>query len=82
MPPVILEFFPPSVIALNEELLNHPPLTSMLRPDMSLEEKLGHIAAYCDVGVDGYYLEDEIETLIYLLLQRLKNKSAIVIHQQ
>ena len=77
--PLIIEYFPPAVIALNEELINHPMLTQMLRPEMPLEEKLGHVAAYCNVELDGYYLEDEIETLIYLLLRQLKEKSIIIL---
>jgi len=75
---VILEYFPPVAIALNEEIQYHPQLMAVLNPSMSLEEKFGHIAAYCDVVVDDYYLEDDIEILCHLLLQRLKKKSAII----
>lgn len=76
--PVILEFFPPAAIALNEELQYHPQLQAILHPKMTLEEKLGHIAAYCNVVIDDYFLEEEIETLFHLLLSRLKQKSAII----
>lgn len=76
--PAILEFFPPAAMALNAELQYHPKLTALLQPHMTLEEKLGHIAAYCNVVVDDYYLEEEIESLILLLLSRLKKKSALI----
>lgn len=76
--PVILEFFPPAALALNEELQYHPTLTAILHPKMSLEEKLGHIASYCDVVIDDYFLEEELDTLFHLLLSRLKKKSAII----
>lgn len=78
--PAILEFFPPVVIELHKELEHHPILTAILQPHMTLEEKLGHIAAYCNVVVDDYMLEEEIETLIHLLLQRLRVKSALVVN--
>lgn len=78
--PVILEFFPPVMLAIHQELEKHPMLTSVLRPEMPLEEKIGHIAAYCNVEINDYFLEEEIETLMHLLLQRLKNKSLIVVN--
>ena len=78
--PLILEFFPVLVMELNKELNNHPLLTSILSPHMSLEEKIGHIAAYCNVVVDDYYMEEDIEILCHLLLKRLREKSTITIN--
>ena len=77
--PAVLEFFPQVAIELNKELQYHPLLQATMTPSMSLEEKIGHIAAYCNVVVDDYFLEEEIEKLMNLLLSRLKVKSAIVI---
>ncbi len=80
---MILEFFPEAAIALNEEIRNHPALQVVLGElpqSTTLEERVGHIAAYCDVVLDGPYLEEDLEKLFYLLLKRLKNKSAIVVH--
>lgn len=78
--PVIIEMFPPVMLAINQELQNHPLLTATLRPDMSLEEKIGHIAAYCNVVIDDFFIEEELDTLMHLLLQRLKNKSLTIIN--
>lgn len=78
--PAVLEFFPAAMIELNKELQYHPLLTSTLRPSMSLEEKLGHTAAYCNVVIDDYFLEEELENLIHILLQILRKKSAIIIN--
>ena len=78
--PVIIEMFPPVMLAINKELEYHPMLTSILRPEMSLEEKIGHIAAYCNVVIDDYFIEEELDTLMHLLLKRLKNKSIAIIN--
>lgn len=80
--PMIIEMFPPVVLALNEEVKNHPLLLATLETaqPQSLEEVLGHVAAYCNVGLDGYYMEEDIEALFVLLLNRLKIKSTIHIN--
>lgn len=78
--PVHMEMFPPVVLEIQRELENHPMLTSILRPDMTLEERVGHIAAYCNVVLDGYYDDKDLEALFTMLLGRLKKKSAIIIH--
>ena len=78
--PAILEFFPPVMLEIQKELQYHPLLTATLSPHMSLEEKLGHIAAYCNVVIDDYFLEEGLDTLMHLLLNRLKTKSALVVN--
>ena len=78
--PVILEFFPAAMIELNKEIKYHELLMATLTPSMSLEEKLGHTAAYCNVVIDDYFLEEELENLIHILLQILRKKSAIIIN--
>lgn len=78
---MILEFFPPVVQAVNREIENHPLLSSLLaaHPGADLETRIGIIAAYCNVVVDGYYLEEDLETLFHLLYKILREKSAITI---
>ena len=73
------EYFPEEAIALQKELHNHPALTKILREDMSLNERLGHIAAYCNVEVDGMFDDADLKELFTLLVHRLKNKSIILL---
>lgn len=73
------EYFPEEAIALQKELHNHPALILTLREDMSLNEKLGHIAEYCNVEVDGMFDDADLKELFTLLVHRLKNKSIILL---
>ena len=83
---MIVEMFPPVVVALNEEVRKHPLLLAELSKleqtngqlDMSM--MTGAVAAYCGIGLDGYYLEEDLIILFHLLLSELQKRSAIVIH--
>lgn len=79
---MILEFFPPVVQALNLEVSKHPVLLEVLRQQgrMDLETTVGHVAAYCDVILDDYYMEEDLEALFNLLLDRLRKKSMSVLN--
>lgn len=83
---VQIEYFPQVALALNEEMKSHPLLLASLadmemytgRP-LLLEEKIGAIAAYCDVMLDGEYYEEDLIVLFHLLLDKLRSKSAVLI---
>ena len=79
--PAVIEIFPEVAIELNREVAKHPMLAkvlSSLPPNTSLEERLGHVAAYCNVVVDDYYLEEDIEILLHMLVRRLKGKGTLI----
>ena len=77
---IVLEFFPHAVVELSREIQHHPLLTATLAPGMTLEEKLGHVAAYCNVAIDDYLLEDDLDILVKLLLQRLQSKNTLIVN--
>ena len=70
-------YFPQSIIELQEEVQSHNQLLInllQLPKDSPIELKIGEIAAYCDVVLDGYYGEEEIDKLCDILVQKLKQK--------
>lgn len=70
-------YFPPVIQALQEEIQQHPDLlVNMLQlpKGAAIEEKLGEVAAYCEIALDGYYGEDDILKLCDILVARLKKK--------
>jgi hypothetical protein len=75
--------FPESAIALHQEVSKHPALLSALSclgPESTLNERIAIIAAYLGMVVDGYYKEGELEALFDIMLEKLRSKSAIIIH--
>lgn len=71
-----LQFFGDNKIALSREIHNHPELLELLsdhHPD-DWEVKLAHIAVYCEVILDGDYLENQIEQLCGILTEKLITK--------
>lgn len=69
--------FPPQVIALQAEIQQHEPLLIQLLQmpkDSPMEEKLGTVAAYVDIVLDGVYSEADIFALCDVLVARLKRK--------
>ena len=76
-----LEYFDPRMIALQEELLNHPRLMELLakHPPQEMEMRLAEVAAYCEVMLDGYYSREQLAELADVLTRKLKQKSCIVI---
>lgn len=68
--------FPDEVIQLNKELATpyHPELVAILHKlpsNVSFQERLGHIAAYCDLVLDGMYSPDDIAGICDELANRL-----------
>ena len=78
--PVTLEFFASSRIALNLELRNHPPLMEKLAAYESSDfpGKIGEVAAYCEVMVEGTYMPSELDRLCEILFFKLQEKNAVV----
>lgn len=76
-----LVFFPESFIALNQEVGNHPELCARLakHPSQELEIRLAEIATYCDIILDGYYTQEDLERLADILVRKLKDKNSIII---
>ena len=79
---MIIEMFPPAAIALNDEVSKHPLLLSLLQSmgPMDLETTIGHVAAYCDVMLDDYYMNEDLEALFNLLVNRLRAMNTIHIN--
>lgn len=77
-----LHFFPAEALALQEELQYHPDLQRQLMQDPSneLELRLGRIAAYCEIIMDGYYDNAQLVALCGILAERLKKKRTIIIN--
>lgn len=71
-----LEFFPEERIRLQQELIHHPELCEFLakHPANEFEIRLSEIAAYCEVILDGYYSQEELNKLCDILTRRLIQK--------
>lgn len=74
-----IQMWPDEVIRLNEELATglHPRLEAIfqkLPPEIDFAERMGHIAAYCDLVLDGMYSPDDIAGICGTLVQRLEAK--------
>lgn len=71
-----LHFFPEGVILLNKELATgvHPKLEAILSKHDSndWELRLADIAAYCDVVIDSYFVDEDLNKLCAILSGRLQ----------
>ena len=77
--PYAIEMFPDEVMELNRELATpyHPPLAAIMHAlptDTSFAERIGHIAAYCDLILDGEYMPEDIAKICGELVKRLEKK--------
>jgi hypothetical protein len=72
--------WPEEVIQLNMELSHtdlHPQLAEIMHnldPACTFAERLGHIAAYCDLMLDGEYMPEDIAKICGELCKRLEKK--------
>lgn len=75
------QYFPPELLALQQELFNHPDLCRQLATHASgdVEEKFAEIAAYCEVILDGVYTEQDLCKLADILTRKLKEKNSLII---
>lgn len=70
------EYFSNTFIVLNEELQNHPALLInllQLPKDSPVEMKLGEIAAFCGIILDGMYTPEQVEELCEECIKRLRH---------
>jgi len=76
------EMFPPVFLALQEEIQKHQALLVnllQLPKDCGMEMKLGEVAAFCGIILDGDYNEKEIIELCEECVKRLKQARAELI---
>jgi hypothetical protein len=71
-----IEMFPTERIELHREVGRHPALVEILseQPSATFEEKLAHIATYCNVLIDGDFTQREINQLCDILIRELQQK--------
>lgn len=74
-----IQLWPEEVIELNRELASglHPRLEKILNelpPEQTLQERLGHVAAYCLIKVDAVFDEHSLMEFCKLLRMRLEER--------
>jgi hypothetical protein len=76
-----LEWFPPELIALREEIQHHPDLLVILhaQADKDVYIHICEIAAYCRILLNGEYTRDDIINLCDKLVMELKKLRVAVI---
>lgn len=68
------EYFPPVVMALQEEIQRHQALLEQLcqlPANSDLSDKLGTVAAFCGIAMDGLYDNDSLLKLCEILRTKL-----------
>ena len=75
-----LQFFTESHIELVREIHKNPELKNAIvdANPADINEALGHVAAYCNIAVDGYYHQQELDDLIEELVLVLRQKRSSV----
>lgn len=75
-----LEFFPRERLDLAQEVKEHPDLLKLLANHKAdeFEIQIAEIAAYCDVILDGEYLQSDLDNLCTILVKKLRNKRSII----
>ena len=76
-----LEWFPPELQALREEIDFHPDLKLLLhnQEDKDVYIQICEIAGYCQVLLDGMYTRDNMIDLCGILIGKLQAKRTILI---
>lgn len=77
-----LEYFSEALQELNRELPNHPLLVAQLKTYMPSDDggRIGEIAAFCNVAMDGTYSPEDLEGLYSILVHKLKDLRKIIVH--
>ena len=82
---IVLNFFPQEKVELLREVNRHPMLKLILA-DTGLGNNeddwpgvLGHVAAYCNIEMDGMYTPDDLIYLYHILTLKLIKKRSIII---
>lgn len=78
----VLEYFHHSRVELQKEVANHPQLIEQLAAfsHKDFGGKIGTVAAYCNIAMDGVYSQHDIDKLCGILIDKLKKKRTIIIH--
>ena len=76
-----LEYFPPHMIELQEEIFNHPELCRLLanHPPQEKEARIAEIATYCGILLNGMYMPEDIDKLCEILHRKLVEKRIQII---
>lgn len=64
------------------EVKNHPALMELLG-NYSADDfpgKIGEIAAYCNIAMDGMYIDSELDNLCVILYHKLQQMRKIILH--
>ena len=71
-----LEYYPEEYIELQKELRFHPVLLDRLQKfdQKDVELVIAEIAAYCEIVLDGIYVEADIVRLAELMIPKLRAK--------
>lgn len=70
-------------VELNIECTHHPELIEKLREiqllsdDNSFETMLAGVAAYCEVALDGYYTQDQLNRICTICTEILRKRRMI-----
>lgn len=75
------EYFPPELIALREEIENHPDLLVILSVQASSDiyVHIAEIAAYCQIALNGTFSREEIIKICGLCVNELRAKRTIIV---
>lgn len=77
----VLEYFHPARIALQTEIKHHARLIDRLgiyhTDDFS--GKIGEVAAYCNIALDGMYTPEDLDNLCDILVVSLRKKRTIIL---
>jgi hypothetical protein len=77
------EDIPIERVELNIECTHHPELIEKLREiqllsdDNSFEVMLSGVAAYCEVALDGYYTQEQLNRICTICTEKLRKKRMI-----
>lgn len=86
--PLVIEYFPPAFILLQQEIKWHPELIDRLQaqPENEFEIRMLAVARYCDIILEGTYQPADWIRLAEICLEKLKAKrpgrsDIMIVHQ-
>lgn len=80
--PIVIERFPEEFIELAKEIQLHPNLLFELATSdaETFSDKLGVIAGYCEIILDGYYDRDDLIKIAGKCIEILREKRTLVLN--
>ena len=77
-----IEYFPEELIALNEEVANHPDLQERLagQENKDVYILINEIAAFLGIILDGMYTQEDILKLCTDMTFKLRARRGLIIH--